>query len=303
LVTKVVNEKGILMSGSMQNSNAGGGSEKGKVTLFRRVEALRPKAKGVAPEKIAGNVMKAVQFYSPYGYRARIGVIIPGVNVNLEPEFYRVAPKGVSIHTSRMLLLGKATQESYLKMERDTERAAQELATAEVDVVTWACTSGGVLLQPQKIEEKIRQIAGCPAISTLTSAITALKALGAKRVALGTPYVSFINESEIGSLKNAGFKVVSMYGLELGENQEERRGIGRIPPQSLHRFARHIDRPDADVIFISCTNVAGIEEIAQIEAELGKPVITSNLVTIWHALRTVGVNDKIEGFGRLLTKH
>lgn len=291
------------MRGSKRNAKEGGDRDKGKVTIFRRVEALRPKAKGVTPEKIAGNVMKAVQFYSPYGYRARIGVIIPGVNVNLEPEFYRVVPNGVSVHTSRMLLLGKATQESYMKMEQDTERAAQELATAEVDVVTWACTSGGVLLQSRKIEEKIRQIAGCPAISTLTSAITALKALGAKRVALGTPYVSFINESEIGSLKSAGFKVVSMYGMELGENQEERRGIARIPPQSLHRFARHIDRPDADVIFISCTNIAGIEEIAQIEAELGKPVITSNLVTIWHALRTIGINDRIEGFGRLLTEH
>jgi arylmalonate decarboxylase len=127
--------------------------------------------------------------------------------------------------------------------------------------------------------------------------------LGAKRVALGTPHVSFINESEIGSLKSAGFKVVLMCGMELGENQEERRGIARIPPQSLHRFARYIDCPDADVIFISCTNIAGIEEIAQIEAELGKPVITSNLVTIWHALRTIGINDRIEGFGRLLTEH
>jgi arylmalonate decarboxylase len=291
------------MSDSTRDTTVDGVRNKNKVTTFRRVEALRPKAKGVAPEKIAGKVMKAVQFYSPYGYRARIGVIVPGVNVNLEPEFYRVVPKGVSVHTSRMLLLGKATEESYLKMELDTERAAQELATAEVDVVTWACTSGGVLLQPRKIEEKIRQIAGCPAISTLTSAIAALKALGAKRIALGTPYVSFINESEIKSLVDAGFKVVSMYGLELGENQEERRGIARIPPQSLHRFARHIDRPDADAIFISCTNVAGIEEIAQIEAECGKPVITSNLVTIWHALRTVGINDKIQGFGRLLIEH
>lgn len=291
------------MSGSKRMKKSGGNTVKGKMTMFKRVEALRPKAHAVPPEKIAGNVMKAVQFYSPYGYRARIGVIIPGVNVNLEPEFYRVAPKGVSIHTSRLLLLGKATQESYTKMDQDTERAATELATAEVDVVTWACTSGGVLLQPKRIEEKIRSIAGCPAISTLTSAITALKALRAKRVALGTPYVSFINESEIESLNDAGFKVVSMYGLEMGENQEERRGIGRVPPQSLHRFARHIDRPDADAIFISCTNIAGIEEIAQVEAERGKPVITSNLVTIWHALRTAGVTDKIEGFGRLLSEH
>lgn len=270
---------------------------------FPRVEALRPTPQGIPPEDIAGSVMKAVQFYTPYGYRARIGVIVPGVNVNLEPEFYRMAPKGVSIHTSRLLLLGKATQESYVKMEQDTARAAQELATGEVDVIAWACTSGGVVLSPPKIEKTIRDIAGCPVVSTITAAVAALKALGVKRVALGTPYVSFINETEIDYLEKAGFEVVSMYGLELGENQQERRGIGRVPPQSLHRFARHIDRPEADAIFISCTNVAGVEELEQIEAERGKPVITSTQLTFWACLRTVGITDKIQGFGRLLSEH
>jgi arylmalonate decarboxylase len=94
-----------------------------------------------------------------------------------------------------------------------------------------------------------------------------------------------------------------MYGLELGVTQEERRGIGRVPPQSMHRFCRHIDHDKADVIFISCANMAAIHEIEQIEAERGKPVITSNLVTFWHALRQVGINDRIEGFGQLLANH
>jgi maleate cis-trans isomerase len=270
---------------------------------FPRVEALRPKARAAAPEKIAGNVMKAVQFYSPYGYRAKIGIITPGVNTNIEPECYRMAPKGVSFHTSRLLLLGKATEESYRRMERDTERAAEELATAELDAVAWACTSGSVVLPPRQIEEKIARIANCPAVTTITAVVEALRALGVKRVALGTPYVSFINETEIEFLEKAGFEVVSMYGLELGENQEERRGIGRVPPQSLHRFARHIDHPKADAIFISCTNFAGVEEIAQVEAERGKSMITSNLATFWHCLRLAGINDKIQGFGRLLAEY
>jgi maleate cis-trans isomerase len=274
-----------------------------KEAQFPRVEALRPKAQGIPPEDIAGSVMKAVQFYTPYGYRARIGVIVPGVNVNLEPEFYRMAPKGVSIHTSRVMLLGKATEESYVQMEQDTARAARELATGEVDIIAWACTSGGVVLSPPRIEKTIRDIAGCPAIGTITAAVAALKALGVKRLALGTPYVSFINEIEIDYLEKAGFEVVSMYGLEMGENQQERRGIGRIPPQSLHRFARHIDKPEADAIFISCTNVAGIEELETIEAERGKPVITSTQVTFWHCLRTLGITDKIQGYGRLLSEH
>ncbi len=182
-------------------------------------------------------------------------------------------------------------------MEQDTERAAEELATAEVDVVAWACTSGSVLLPPRRIEEKITSITKCPAACTITAVVAWIEEFGAKRVALGTPYVDFINETEIDFLEKAGFEVVSMYGLELGLTQEERRGIGRVPPQSLHRFARHIDHTKADAIFISCANIAGIEEIAQIEDERGKPVITSNLVTFWYCLRLAGLNDKLQGFG------
>ena len=272
-------------------------------TGFPRVEALRPKARAVAPERIAGDAMKVVQFYSPYGYRAKIGIITPGVNTNIEPECYLMAPKGVSFHTSRLLLLGKATEESYHRMERDTERAAEELATAEVDVVAWACTSGSVLLPPGRIEEQITGITNCPAACTITAVVAALKELGVQRLALGTPYVDFINETEIDFLGKVGFEVVSMYGLELGVTQEERRCIGRVPPHSLHRFARHIDHAKAQAIFISCTNIAGVEEIAQIEAERGKPVITSNLATFWYCLRLAGLNDKLQGYGRLLAEH
>jgi len=275
----------------------------GAKSAFTRVEALRPKAKAKAPEAIAGNVMKAVQFYSPYGYRAKIGLIMPGVNTNCEPEFYRVAPKGVSIHTTRMILTGKATEESYYRMEKDTERAAIELETADVDVIGWACTSGGVYCPPERVEAMIQGIAGCPAVSTINAVVAAFKALGVKRIALGTPYMNFINETEIDVLEKAGLKVVSAYGLELGVTQEERRGIGRVPPESMHRFAQHIDCPQAEAIFISCTNVAALDAIETIERVHGKPFVTSNTATIWRCLRLAGIPDRIEGYGRLLAEH
>ena len=272
-------------------------------TEFSKVEALRPRAVAAAPEKIASNVMKAVQFYSPYGYRAKIGIITPGVNTALEPELYQMAPKGVSFHATKLLLTGKATAESYSTMWTDTERAARELETADCDIIAWACTSGSVLTPPKAIEDAITKVAGCPSFCTITAVLAALKAMNVRRIALGTPYVSFINETEIEFLEREGFEVVSMYGLELGVTQEERRGIGRVPPQSLHRFCRHIDNQKADVLFISCANMAGVGELEAIEAERGKPVITSNLATFWHALRQVGINDRIEGFRSLLSRH
>jgi len=268
--------------------------------MAARKKTAKSQPPGISPERVAGTTMKAVQMYSPYGYRAKIGLIVPSTNTINEPEFYLMAPRGVSIHTARIKLLGKATTESYLAMAAETERAAGELATAEVDVVAWGCTSGSVIVPREKLEASMVKQAGVPAVTTFGSVLAALKAFGAKTISLGTPYVDFVNEEEVRLLEDSGFKVAAWYGLRLGETQEERRGIGRVPPESLFRLARYIDRPEADVIFLSCTNLATIEVIDELEAALGKPVVTSNQATFWHALRTAGLNDRPEGFGRLL---
>jgi len=62
-----------------------------------------------------------------------------------------------------------------------------------------------------------------------------------------------------------------------------------------------VNIPEADAVFISCTSVRTFEIIAPLERDLGKPVISSNQATIWHALRKTGIRDTIEGYGRLLT--
>jgi len=260
-------------------------------------------APGISPQQVAGKTMKAVQMYSPYGYRAKIGLIVPSTNTVNEPEFNMMAPHGVSIHSARIMLLGKATEESYIKMGEETSRAAAELGTAEVDVIAWGCTSGSVVVPREQLESHIVEASGIQAVTTIGAVLAALDALGAKRIALGTPYVDFVNQAEVKFLEDAGYAVTSMYGLELGETQEERRGIGRVPPESLFRLVRYIDRPEADIIFLSCTNLATVEMIAELEQEVGKPVVTSNQATFWHSLRTAGLRDKIEGFGSLLEEH
>lgn len=244
--------------------------------------------------------MKAVSLYSPYGWKAKIGLIVPSTNTVNEPEFWRMAPEGVTIHTARAMLLGPATEESYFKMAAAVDGAADELATTEVDVVAYGCTSGSIICPLPDLISSMAQRTGRPSIATAAAVIAALRAVGAKKVALGTPYVDFVNQSEVEFLQDYGFEVTSVHGLQLGETQEERRGIGRVPPSAVYRMARLIDRPDADAIFISCTNLATIGVIDEIEKVLGKPVITSNQSTFWACLRLLGLRDAIPGYGRLL---
>lgn len=246
--------------------------------------------------------MKAVADYRPYGWRAKIGLIVPSTNTINEPEFWRLAPRGVTVHAGRATLLGKATEESYFRMAEAVKVAADDLATAEVDVVAYGCTSGSIVCSLHDIVDDLKARTGVPAVATAGAVVAALRALGARCVAVTTPYVDFVNESERRFLQEYGFEVASLHGLRLGETQEERRGIGRVPPEHVYRMAMACDRPEAEAIFVSCTNLATLDVIAQIEADTGKPVVTSNQACFWACLRLLGLPDRIEGYGRLLSE-
>jgi arylmalonate decarboxylase len=246
--------------------------------------------------------MKAVSMYSPYGYKAKIGLITPSSNTINEPDWWRMAPQGVTIHTSRVLLTGKADIESYGRMADSLDRAAEELATTEPDVVAYGCTSGSFMCPMPQLLDKIRTRTGTPVTATAGAVAAALRALGVRRIAMGTPYVDFVNQAEVGFFQSYGFDVVSLHGLNLGETQEERRGIGRVPPEVVYRMARLIDRDDAEAIFISCTNLATLDVIADIEKDLGKPVVTSNQACFWACLRLIDLRVPVTGYGVLLEK-
>lgn len=243
--------------------------------------------------------MKAVALYSPYGWKAKIGLIVPSTNTISEPEFWRMAPPGVTIHTSRVLLLGKATEESYFTMAAALDRAVEELATAEVDVVAYGCTSGSIICPLPQLLRQMGDKTKTPVTAAAGAVVAALRALGVERVALGTPYVDFVNQAEKKFLEDYGFKVASMHGLDLGHTQDERRGICRVPPEAVFRLARMIDRPDAQAIFISCTSLATIDVIAGLEKELGKPVVTSNQACFWACLRLLGIKTSVTGYGHI----
>ncbi len=238
-----------------------------------------------------------------YGWRARIGLIIPSSNTTMEPEFWKMAPEGVSIHTSRVRLV-EVTPEALKLMAAEAARAAEELATAEVDVVVYGCTSGSLLdgiEWEERLRREIRERAGVEAITTAQAVVEALKALGVRRVAVATPYVDEINAKEKAFLERSGFTVVRIKGLGIVRNTD----IGRQPPWVAYRLAKEVAReagPSVDGVFISCTNFRTIEVIEPLEAELQLPVVSSNTASMRLALRTLGIRDRL-GYGRLLREH
>jgi len=238
--------------------------------------------------------------YSYYGWRARIGLLVPSVNVVMEPELHLMAPEGVSIHSSRLVISGPSSCESYASMGAQAGEAASRLKMVDPAIIVFGCTSCSFIENAKEIREKIEKETGVPAITTSEAVIQALKHLGVHSIAVATPYVKFINEEEKKWLDSEGFKVVDLQGLELGQNEYDRKLIGRQPAQIAYELASRVARSHPECVFISCTNFATAPIIHSLETDLGIPVVTSNQASLWAALRSAGLKLPVEGYGSLL---
>jgi maleate isomerase len=219
----------------------------------------------------------------------------------MEPEFWRLIPQGVSIHTTR-IRLERVNVEELLSMEKSAEEASRLLATADVDIIVYGCTTGslvGGLGYDKKIARIIESASKRPAVTTATAVIEALKKLKAKNIALATPYIDEVNEKEVEFLEKHGFNVVDLKTFRIEKNTE----IGKVPPERVYRLVRSLDLTHAEAVFISCTNLRTIEVIDPLERDLGLPVISSNTATAWLTLRKLGISEAGLKVGTLLAEY
>jgi maleate cis-trans isomerase len=212
--------------------------------------------------------------------RARVGLIIPSVNTYSEPQFNHFAPEGLGIHVARARVAGQ-WKRPLPEMKGEIAGAAKLLSDCGPDVIVFHCTDTSMTQGPQgegKILDIVKEATGIDAMATSRLVLEALQTLGMKKVVLLTPYQS--NKAVIDYLTAAGVTVVADVALKL-----EARNFGSVTPQDWARLAKENDRPDADGIFLSCTNTTQIEAIAEIERMLGKPVVNSNQAVLWGCVK------------------
>lgn len=230
-----------------------------------------------------------------YGWRLRIGMLLPSVNRVAEPEISAMMPEGVSLHTTRLKLTG-STREELLAMTEKVEEGAALLADA-VDLVVFHCTAVSTFdpTMEGNLKRRIEQATGKPSMTTSEALICAFRTLGIRRIVLITPYIKATNEREIAFLAHHGIEVLSDAGMDIAEGCR----MPSIEPGEWYRYTLAHQHPDADAYFLSCTAIRAAPVIAALERDLGKPVVTSNQVMAWQALRRSGVRDQVMGFGRL----
>ena len=227
-----------------------------------------------------------------YGWRRKIGLIYPATSPAGEMEFHKYLPEGVALLTNR-ILLERVDPEGLGAMEERVAEAARVTATARPDIVVFACTSGSLIKGYGYDQRLIRQIqdaaGGIPALTTTTAMVEALRAVGAKRVAVSTPYCAAVDQAEKQFLEDSGFSVTEIRGLGLSGALE----IPRVTPDQIYRQTMALDRTGADAVFVSCTGIGIMDVIPMLEEDLGLPVVTSNQATLWLTLRRLGIQAKL----------
>jgi maleate cis-trans isomerase len=217
----------------------------------------------------------------------------------MEPEFNDLASHvpGLAIHCARVHQ-ESTTVKGLLDMEPlVVNTAAPDLADASVGVIVYGCTSGSFSGGPgwdQEIIKRIQEKTGIPTTTASTAVMAALKALNARKVALGTPYSDEVTRLGQAFLESKGFEVVNTIGLD---NVIE---IGDAPFSLAYQLSRKLDSPEVDCLVISCTKFPTLEIISFLETDLGKPVISSNVASFWHALQILGIKSRFSGYGCLI---
>ena len=234
------------------------------------------------------------------GCRARLGVILPSVNTVVEPWFTRAAPVGVSVHASRMFLADKLTAEGIIEMDRtEGMLAARQIASCRPAAVAYCCTASSVIqgqAYDEHLREEITRACGVPATTATHAILSALSVLGARRICVGSPYTDAVDALEHAFFEAAGCKILGTANLDIGESFK----LAEPDAETLAALGRRAWKTGADALVLTCLNTRSHRVVEELEAAIGKPVVTSTQATFWHLLRLAGVADPIPGYGQLL---
>lgn len=241
------------------------------------------------------------------GYRLKVGMVIPSTNTTVQPETDSVRVDGVTFHVGRIPISDrKISTDSFLDhvaaMRAGIETAGEQVLTAGVQSlimgVALECFWGGVAGSRQ-LHDRLAERLGVPIILGSDAIKTGLDAFGARRIAVLTPHMPKGDDEVRNWLEQSGFSVVALKGLKC----ESPRAIAQVPEAEIRAALQEIDSPDVDALVQVGTNLAGARVCAEAERWLGKPALSINTVSAWHAMRQAGIADTVRGRGRILEEH
>jgi maleate isomerase len=243
--------------------------------------------------------------------RYRIGQIVPSSNTTMETEIPAmlrarelVLPERFSFHSSRMRMM-KVTKEELEAMDRDSDRCADELSDARVDVMGYACLVAIMSMglgyhrqSEQRLHARTVQNGGAaPVVSSAGALINGLQAMGAKKVSVICPYMKPLTKLVVDYIESEDVQVHDYCALEIPDNLE----VGARDPLALLDIYKRVSLQGIDALVLSaCVQMPSLAAVQRVEDELGLPVVTAATATTYEVLTALGHQPAMSGAGRLL---
>jgi len=228
----------------------------------------------------------------------RLGLLLPSSNSTQEPEFSEVLPRNTSLHCAR-LSLKTIDKDSTEKIVEELEHESRKLADADVGVMLLAATaptSRKGMGWDRTLVRRIQDASGKPATTASTAMLESFAVMGISRVAVAAPWSEEVNKTVVEFIQANGVEVMKHQALGVVRNND----VGKLDPQTAYDLGRKVDTPQSQAVFLACGNWWSMSVVERLERDLGKPVLTTNMVSMWGALRILGHTEPIPGYGSLL---
>ncbi len=245
------------------------------------------------------------------GWRCKFGAITPSTNTVVQPEYDDLRPVGVTNHIGRMHIPDDpvASDEDFNELIRRIdvalEEALERVLTCKPDHIILGISAesiwGGGLAPARKIAKRVKEKAGDLGLTQAADALpAALKALGVKRrIAIVSPYFP-VAEAHLREFSEAiGFELVASRHLAC----KSPTLIAHVSEDELRSALWEVDGEEVEAIVQFGANLPMGRLAAEAERWLSKPVIAVNVATYWHALRSMKIRDRVQGYGALMAEH
>jgi len=239
------------------------------------------------------------------GWKLKIGTVVPSTNTIVQPDFDDLRTEGITTHVARIGIPNMAinSDDDFDKMirlsEADMVSAVDRVMTCDPDLlivgmsslIVWDGYEASVTRR-KMLEERT----DVPVTGGSFAVAAALEKLGAKRIAILSPYMPIADHHIRMFFDDMGFDVVNFIGLKCPSPV----AIAEVPAEDLSKALDEIDGPDVDALVQFGTNLHFMRQAEAEERKRGKPVLSINAVSYWHGLRLCGIEDRFDGYGRVL---
>lgn len=243
----------------------------------------------------------------------RIGQIVPSSNTTMETEIPAMLNARIdsfpqerfTFHSSRMRMMN-VTPEELKAMDEASDRCVVELADARCDVMAYACLvavmaqgNGYHRKSQERLEAAVKETGvNIPVLSSAGALVNSMKEFGIKKVSIITPYMKPLTQLVVDYIEHEGIEVKDSISLEVSDNLE----VGLLNPENLLEHVKRLDHEGVDAVVLSaCVQMPSLPAIQRAEDQIGKPVLSASVATVYQMLKTLGLETKVPNAGFLLS--